>query len=417
MIVPAYTILSLTNTPIEFFTLHRGKAIFLLIFVYLIVIFYLVNRQLRLSRLIYLKNENIKEENNSLSEQIRVQKNMRLSLEQKIIYYNNLREITNKIQNLSLQEICQHLVNYAFFLLGKNKGCCLFYLVDLELQKLSLFLSKKEDNELVIKQKEGDVFDKWVIKHPSSLLVEDVKVDFRFDLEKTELKPERPVLSIISAPLRVEQRFLGILRLDNSKAHFYTQDDLRFLDAICNVGALGVENAFLFQRIQELAITDSLTCVYTKRYYLERLNEQIQVILREPDKSLSLMMIDIDYFKDYNDRYGHIAGDIVLKGLSNLFVEFFDNISGAMVCRFGGEEFSIFLPDISKERCRDLAQDLRREVQERRFILRRKETRVTVSIGVSSFSVDTRTTKDLILKADTALYQAKQKGRNQVCIM
>ena len=397
MIEPAYIILSV-------------------IVLYLILVFYSANRHRHLIRILQVDFENFNEEINTLNDQINDQKDFHSSLEQKIVYYNNLRDITNKIQNLSLKDLCQQLVDYTFLLLGKHKGCCLLYLVEPERRNLELCFSKKEDKDLVIKQKQGDVFDRWVVRHSRSLLVEDTKVDFRFDLEKTEFKPNRPMLSLISAPLKVEQRFLGVLRLDNKAAYFYSQDDLRFLDTVCNIGALGIENALLFDRIQELAVRDSLTSVYTKGYYLQRLNEQIQRTLRLPLKNLSVLMIDIDYFKAYNDRYGHIAGDIVLKELGRLFLEFFAKVSGATVCRFGGEEFSVFLPFITKQESLSLAEDLRSRVQEQRFILRRKETPVTISIGVAYLSLRMKTAKELILQADRALYQAKKRGRNRVCI-
>ncbi len=392
-----------------------GNAFFIAGIIYLSFIFYLIKRHLYSVRLLNLKNENLREEINILNEQIKEQKNIKPSLNQKIVYYNNLRKITNNIQNLSLHEVGRCLVDYAFSLPGKNKGVCLLYLVEPQQQKINLFLSKKEDSTLVIKQKQGDLFDQWVVKHTSSLLIENVKIDFRFDLEKARSKPERTVLSLISAPLRVEQLFLGILRLDSDIVNFYSQDDLRFLDTICNIGALGIENALLFQRIQELAIRDSLTSVYTKGYYLQRLNEQIQKTMRQPYRDLSLLMIDVDNFKDYNDRYGHIAGDIVLKGLGRIFLDFFDRFSGAVVCRFGGEEFSVFLPDVTKKESKRLADDLRAVVQKRKFVLRREETHITISIGLAHLSSEIKTAQDLILLADTALYRAKQRGRNKTC--
>ena len=143
----------------------------------------------------------------------------------------------------------------------------------------------------------------------------------------------------------------------------------------------------------------------------------MQKVIRGFGKNLCLLMIDIDNFKDYNDRYGHIAGDIVLKDLGKLFLEFFARVSGAISCRFGGEEFSVLLPDITKKKSQDLAQNLRLEVEKRKFILRRKETQVTISVGLTCLSSEIKSTQDLILKADTALYRAKQKGRNRVCII
>lgn len=395
---------------------YTGKLIFLAGLVYVIFLIYLIRRYLSLSRLSNSKNENLKEEINTLNEQIKDQKNIHLSLKRRVVYYNNLRNITNQFQDLSLQQICRHLVDYAFYLPGKNKGCCLLYLAGQGRQELNLFLSKKENKNLVIKQKQGDIFDYWVVRHTGSLLVEDTRVDFRFDLEKTKYKPARRVLSLISAPLKVEQRLLGVLRLDDNAVNSYSQDDLRFLDVICNVGALGLENALLFQHTQELAIKDSLTSFYTKGYYLQRINQQVQRAMRRSNEQIALFMIDIDNFKDYNDRYGHVAGDMVLKGLSRLFREFFSVIPGAIICRFGGEEFSVFLPDITKAQAEKAAWSLQSRTQERRFVLRRQETRVTVSIGLSYLSPEARTAQDLILRADAALYRAKESGRNQVCV-
>jgi diguanylate cyclase (GGDEF)-like protein len=386
------------------------------ILLFLILLILLIKRHINLIRLLGVKQENLEEEINTLRDQIKGQRETHSSLEQKTTYYNNLRDIADKIQNLVLNEICQHLTDSTFYLLGRNRGCCLLYLVEAEKQNLYLFLSKKEDNSLVIKQKQGDIFDRWVVRHTGSLLVEDARDDFRFDLDKTRYKPERPILSLISAPLKVEQRFLGVLRLDSGLAYRYSQDALRFLDTVCSLGALGLENSLLFQQIQELAIRDSLTSVYTKGYYLERLDEEIQRAVRQPHAALSLLMIDIDNFKNYNDQYGHIAGDIVLRGLSKLFLNFFAQVPNAMVCRFGGEEFSVFLPFVTKKESQSLAEDLRSKVQEQRFILRRKETQVTISIGVAYLSLKMKAAKELILQADRALYQAKERGRNQVCI-
>ena len=387
-----------------------------LLLAYIILVVYFVNRHLHFSRLAYLRNQDLDEEINALTEEVNARRQIHFSLEQKIVYYNTLREITNKIQNLSLQEMCQHLMDYIFYLLGRNKGTCLLYLVDMDQQNLNLFMSKKEERHLVIKQKQGDIFDQWVIRRGSSLLVKDVKNDFRFDLEKTEYKPTRPVASVLSAPLKVEKKFLGIIRLDNKKEDFYSQDDLRFLDTICNIGALGLENALLFKYTQELAIKDSLTGLFTKHHYLDSLKQRLQRIKRRPYKNLSVLMIDIDKFKDYNDRYGHIAGDMVLRNLGQLFHDFFSQISTSLVCRFGGEEFSAFFSDISKAESKKLAEDLRHRVEKERFFLRRKEMKLTISIGLATLTFKISTAQDLIFKADAALYRAKQKGRNQVCV-
>ena len=120
-------------------------------------------------------------------------------------------------------------------------------------------------------------------------------------------------------------------------------------------------------------------------------------------------MIDLDFFKKYNDTYGHMAGDIVLKTLSMMLTEAFDE-PGNMVCRYGGEEFAVFLPDCPKKRALELAEGLRKKVEHQVIMLRRQKTSIAVSIGISAFPQDAENKDDLIEKADAALYEAKKKG-------
>ena len=131
-------------------------------------------------------------------------------------------------------------------------------------------------------------------------------------------------------------------------------------------------------------------------------------------QELSFLMVDLDKFKHYNDSFGHMAGDIVLKTLAQILEEHFSR-PGDLACRYGGEEFCVFLPDCPKPRALQLANDLRKKIEAREIILRRQKTHVTVSIGVAAFPKDASGRDDLILKADEALYQAKETGRNKVC--
>jgi diguanylate cyclase (GGDEF)-like protein len=124
-------------------------------------------------------------------------------------------------------------------------------------------------------------------------------------------------------------------------------------------------------------------------------------------------MVDIDHFKNYNDTFGHTAGDMVLRTLSAAIVDFFKDLS-PIVSRFGGEEFCIILPAVDKKKAHASAEELRKKIEGTNITLRQKQTNITVSIGVSSFPVDTNDENDIIIKADKAMYEAKQKGRNRV---
>jgi diguanylate cyclase (GGDEF)-like protein len=365
----------------------------------------------------YLKIQNL-----SLQEKLNITKDdsarklrNKIALQEKISRYDSLKKIIEKInQALDLEFIANNLAAVAFSLIGHNKGSCMLFLVNNKTQKLFLFKTKREDESLIIKAKEGDIFDIWVLRHAQALLVEDARKDFRFDLERLKLHEIRPILSLISSPFISEHKFFGILRLDNPEAYFYTQDDLRFQTTICELGALALENAQLFQETHELALHDGLTNLYRKGYFLERLKEECTRSIRLAT-SLSLFMLDIDYFKNYNDKFGHTAGDLVLKELSLTMVEFLKDFEPLIISRFGGEEFCILFARLDKKKAYTIVEKLRVKIEKTDIILRKQKTKITVSIGVANFPADASDENELIFKADKAMYEAKEKGRNRVC--
>ena len=292
--------------------------------IHTLAVFYLLNGALFLflfkraglkSVKIKLLIEELKEKINLVTEEYSKALNNDLALQDKNLRYNSLAKILEGINStLILEEVSEILTNEAFSLINKKEGASLLYLINRDTQKPMLFKSKVEGEGIVIKAKEGDIFDAWVLRQARALLIEDIKNDFRFDQEKITLLYPRQVSSLISSPIMAENRQLGFLRLDHNKTHFYTQDDLRFLSAISDIGAIGIENSQLFQRAQDLAIHDSLTGLYTKSFFLSRFKEEHKRSLRQ-NLPLSLIMIDIDLFKQYND-VRHTAGDIVLVKIS-----------------------------------------------------------------------------------------------------
>ena len=159
------------------------------------------------------------------------------------------------------------------------------------------------------------MLDEWLIKHAQPLLVEDTLSDFRFDSDKFKKSSKREIGSIISCCLVSRRRPIGILRLDNPAPKHFGLEELRLLNTIADIASIAVDNSKYYQYIKDLAITDSLTHLYTRRFILERLEEEIKrsLITEHP---VSVILLDIDFFKQYNDQYGHLAGDIVLRNLS-----------------------------------------------------------------------------------------------------
>jgi len=336
------------------------------------------------------------------------------ALKLKIIRYDNLKKLIEDLNlSLKLEAVIGVLSATVYKLISNSSGVSLFYLVDNHYQKLNLVYSLKDDPDLVVLSKEGDFFDQWVLRHSSQLIVENLKADFRFDVDSLNNQQMRSALSLISSPLISNNSLLGLLRLESKQANYFNQDDLRFLSLVSDLGAVALENSLLFQKTQDLAIHDDLTGLYTRGYFIDRLKDQVRRAQRL-DQHLSLMMIDIDFFKQYNDQFGHIVGDLVLKKLGILLK---DALSGfdPLICRFGGEEFLVMLPGTDKQKSLMIAGELRQKIQKEKIILRRQNTFITVSIGVASLPLDTKDEDELVQKADKAMYLAKGKGRNQVC--
>ncbi len=337
-----------------------------------------------------------------------------LALKAKITRYSNLKKLIEDLnRNLKLDAVIRVLSSSAYTLIANSSGITLFYLVDNQYQKLSLVYSIKEDSDLVVLSKEGDIFDQWVLRHSTQLIIEDLKNDFRFDSGSIKARDSRAAQSLISSPLISNNSLLGLLRLENKKSVFFNQDDLRLLALVADLGAMALENSLLFQKTQDLAIHDDLTSLYTRTYFIERLKGEARRCQRL-DQHLSLMMIDIDFFKQYNDKFGHILGDLVLKRMGGLLKEVLNQFN-PLLCRFGGEEFLVMFSGIDKKRSILIADELRQRIQKEKVMLRRQPTQVTVSIGVASFPLDTKDEDELVQLADKAMYKAKEKGRNQVC--
>lgn len=164
------------------------------------------------------------------------------------------------------------------------------------------------------------------------------------------------------------------------------------------------------QYYRDLSLTDELTGLYNKRYLKEKFKQEIDFALRN-DKPLSLMIIDVDHFKEYNDRHGHLAGDQVLNHLGGILL---NNLDDAQVAfRFGGEEYVILLPETNCDQAMIIAENLRLIIQNEKIVINSKATAITVSIGVSELRKDDNYNK-LFQRMDEALYVAKSTGRNRI---
>src|SRR3989338_16857 len=349
-------------------------------------------------------------------QQLLVEESKNKALRFKLKRYDALAGLIDKLnQNLSLDDTLDRLIEESYAMLGLGEATGIVYLSDAAANTLSLARVKSSSGDAVIKEKHGDIFDQWVLKHTQALLVEDTSSDFRFDFEKFKKASSRAVGSLIASCLVSENRPIGIMRFDSPHAKVFNLEDLRLLSTMSDIASVAIDNAQYYQRTRELAIKDGLTGLYTRNFIVERLEQELKRCAMRPGGSLSIMLLDIDFFKKYNDSHGHLAGDAVLKNLSAALSDYFKK-QNAAVGRLGGEEFLVILPSADKQQAFLEAENVRSAIQEKIVTIRRKPAAITVSIGVACFPQDARRSDDLLDKADSALYEAKRTGRNRVCL-
>lgn len=220
----------------------------------------------------------------------------------------------------------------------------------------------------------------------------------------------------LSMPLMAKDRVLGVMLVDNfySKRAF-TKDDLWKLTMFANNAGLAIGNSQEFEKTLILSNTDRLTNLWNYGYFQYQLAEEVKRANRF-SRHLSLLMIDIDHFKKYNDTLGHIAGDKLLQEISVILQESCREVD--LVARYGGEEFTIILPETFKEKAYSSAERIRKLTAAHpcQYKEGQPSKRVTISIGVASFPQDASNKEDLIAFADKAMYVAKETGRNRVCM-
>lgn len=258
-----------------------------------------------------------------------------------------------------------------------------------------------------------DVFVNYVKMNKVPLLITDSNDDKRFS--GTDYKD---IVSIIAMPVEVEGSYWGTIKgISVNKNIKFNDSDLRLLSILSNILGVVLYNASLFNKISELAITDGLTGLYTRTYFMERLEEEFERA-KSNNLSMTVAIIDVDFFKSVNDTYGHVAGDTFLRQISDILRRRFREID--ILARYGGEEFAVLISHISISEGFMILEQLRQNIENEKFFLPVEsyhpvQIRKTVSIGIAELNQEINI-NELIKKADAALYNAKNTGRNKTCI-
>ncbi|HXZ94994.1 MAG TPA: diguanylate cyclase, partial [Dehalococcoidia bacterium] len=252
----------------------------------------------------------------------------------------------------------------------------------------------------------------WLTKEEKPLSREliDLAPEFK-NLWEVESK-SLDVLGIeLLCPIKSKGILIGILVLSKKQSGgSYSTDDMDLLVTVASEAGVVMENAQLYSKAKERAHTDELTGLFNHRYFHERLDEEISRCSRFGD-IFSLLFLDMDLFKAYNDIYGHLAGDDMLKQIGHYIKNSIRSID--MAFRYGGDEFTVILPQASLEDACKVAERIRKKIE---IEMDSKGAPLTCSLGIASWPTDGVMREEIIQAADASLYYAKQMGRNRVCL-
>jgi len=228
-------------------------------------------------------------------------------------------------------------------------------------------------------------------------------------IESKGIKSNQFIQSLIALPIFLRGKIIGVIHL-YGKSLDSMDDDKNFLISLRDQLAIAISNALQFEEIKTLAVKDKLTGFYNRRYFMESFENDLK---KESDKPVSLILMDIDDFGNYNNTNGHPAGDKLLKEVSALIL---DNLRKEDICgRYGGEEFIALLPEAKPSVATEIAERIRSKIENYPFEFREKQPfgKVTISLGLVTVMDRGLNVSEMIKQADESLYRAKKSGKNK----
>jgi len=318
-------------------------------------------------------------------------------------------------QTLDLQELLDNALAEVLEVMDVEAGG--IFLLDIAKGDLSLRAHKGLSENFVhavgSTMLEEDELERAQQRHDTAMKLEEILNEA--SLSALHGAVEREGLKMFTMmPLWIRGVMHGVLGIASHTPTRVAPEDMELLQAMANQIAIGIENAMLFTEVSNAAIIDGLTGLHNHRYFQERLEEEWARCLRFGGEC-SLIMLDLDHFKIYNDLFGHVAGDEVLKKVGQVLRDYTRQVD--ICCRYGGEEFAVILPHTDSIGAYETAERLRQAI-EAALALESGDGSInlTVSLGVASWPNDGLSREELIRRADIALSQAKERGRNQTCL-
>lgn len=245
----------------------------------------------------------------------------------------------------------------------------------------------------------------WVVERGEPAMIADVAEDARFSVIA---EAKTPIVSMLCVPIEARGERAGVVTATSGRPGAFAAGDLELLRFIATTIALDVQNI----RLHRVAVTDVLTGAYNREFLQQRLPVEIEKAVAG-EQTLSIAMLDVDHFKEVNDRHGHDVGDEVLAEVASRLRGAIRG--GDLLVRYGGEEFLVVLPRAEAGRGWEVAERMRARLVGRPFTVGALELRIAASVGVAQLRAEgAETAGELIRRADAALYTAKANGRNRV---
>ncbi len=325
---------------------------------------------------------------------------------------HKLEEILGFDEEISLindiNKLCDFIVETVCDMLDSQRCSLMFF--DEEAKELCIKGAKGLDPKIILnnKIKIGEGIAGMVAKEGKAWLVEEVNTDERIHRGNRESYKSK---SFLSVPIKRDQKLIGVINVtdkNSPEGNIYNELDLKILLGIVRQAGVAIENARMYQELKYLTVTDPMTNLYNYRHFLEALDHEI-VRVKRTQRPLCLMMLDVDNFKEYNDTFGHLEGDFLLKEIGKVMHQNLREID--IICRYAGDEFVVVLPETEGKDAQFVADKLLQAIKEVKF---KKE--ITVSIGVAKHDANLDR-KEFIRKTDQALYQAKNEGRNRTYLL
>jgi diguanylate cyclase (GGDEF)-like protein len=269
------------------------------------------------------------------------------------------------------------------------------------------------DSLKTLRLKMGEGIAGWVAKHGESLIVPDVYTEPRFAKRIDEMTKWQ-TKSVICVPLRAKHRSLGVIQLINCPMETFGDNEMFFLNALCDYAAIAIDNARAVERIQELTITDDCTGLYNARHLYKTLEAEVYRSARFGHE-FSVIFIDLDHFKSVNDTHGHLVGSKLLAEVGYVIKSHLRLIDYAF--RYGGDEFVILLPQTSKEAALIVARRLLEVMRISEFMATEGlKLNVRCSMGLATYPEDAKSAHEIIRQADEMMYSVKNTTRDNIAI-